>query len=261
MYDTSRSHNELGINEAKLVDDFDVIDVQDWRVTQGKSSCHERRSPSQPGSSSDIWSVGCLLTEALSGHKLYQTGDKLATVLRPSQLLEMKLGNTEITWSDRGERQTFLLIKDLILKCINESPSDRITAAEALGHQLFELYLEPSTSESVLLQSPALKFSRCSYDNTEKHDGITEDMLHQLRAECEAYGEIIECKIVDGGFAIVHFEEVRQAVFARNILLKILTGKRTDNSFYIESNNITCSSKNVVWDITFYPLELLRNFC
>ena len=86
-------------------------------------------------------------------------------------------------------------------------------------------------------------------------------MLHQLRAECEAYGEIVECKIVDGGFAIVHFEEVRQAVFARNILLKILTGKRTDDSFYIESNNITSSRKNVAWNITFYPLELLHRFC
>ena len=110
MYDTSISHNRIGIDEAKLLDKFDGIDAKDWRITQGKSSCHERHSPSpyQPGSPSDIWSVGFLLTEALSGHKLYQTGDKLATVLRPCQLLEIKLGNTEIIWSDRRERQTFL---------------------------------------------------------------------------------------------------------------------------------------------------------
>eukprot|EP00090_Calanus_glacialis_P005566 TRINITY_DN14311_c0_g1_i2.p1 TRINITY_DN14311_c0_g1~~TRINITY_DN14311_c0_g1_i2.p1 ORF type:complete len:221 (-),score=46.21 TRINITY_DN14311_c0_g1_i2:299-961(-) len=214
----------------------------------------------QPTTASDIWSVGCLLTEALTGRKLFQTGDKLASVLRPGQLLEMKLGETEVAWTDRGDEQMFIQLKDLILNCIKEDPSSRITADEALNHPIFKLSPDPSVNEIYILQSPILQFTR--YDNEDNEDGnyISEEMLETLRTECESYGEIAECKVIEGGHAFVHFQEVRQAVLARHCFLKLLTkGDVTDcleDISYSNNQDHFGALTDIGWDISFYPLDL-----
>ena len=61
------------MNVEEELDNFDENDIQDWRKTRGKSVIPDRRPlpPSQPTTASDIWSVGCLITEALTGRKLF----------------------------------------------------------------------------------------------------------------------------------------------------------------------------------------------
>ena len=54
-----------------------------------------RTSPMMPNEKADVWSFGCLLVEALTGRKMFSASDKMASVLRPLQLLEMKIGETE----------------------------------------------------------------------------------------------------------------------------------------------------------------------
>ena len=54
-----------------------------------------RTSPMMPNEKADIWSFGCLLVEALTGRKMFSASDKMANVLRPLQLLEMRIGETE----------------------------------------------------------------------------------------------------------------------------------------------------------------------
>ena len=251
----------LNVDEEDL-DTFEEQETQEWRKSRGKSVIMERSdlAPSQPGTATDIWSVGCLLTEAMTGHKLYQTGDKLATVLRPAQLLEMKLGGTEIAWTERGDGSMFTQLKDLILNCISEYPSTRITADEALNHPIFKVNPDPNVKEMQILQSPILQFSRYVDDNNADESIITEEMLDKLRAECESYGDIAECKVVAGGHAFVHFQEVGQAVLARNCLLKLLT--KTDladcvNEISYFNNQYSVALVNhLSWDISFCPLDV-----
>ena len=69
------------------------------------------RQPPPPGTAADMWSYGCLLAEVLTGRKLFQAGDKLASVLRPAQLLEMKLGDTEAVWAEQGCGDMFSEVK------------------------------------------------------------------------------------------------------------------------------------------------------
>ena len=99
----------------EAADKFESDEVQDWRKSRGRSVVTDKHlhynPPQKPGTASDIWSYGCLLAEVLTGHKLFQVGDKLASVLRPSQMLEMKLGDTEARWADRGQRDLFTYIK------------------------------------------------------------------------------------------------------------------------------------------------------
>jgi len=259
--EATSSLKTLNVDEEEL-DTFDENDIQDWRKTRGKSVVLDRSPllPMQPSTSSDIWSVGCLLTEAVTGRKLFQTGDKLASVLRPSQLLEMKLGETEVAWSDRGEEQMFIQLKDLILNCISEDPSSRVTADEALNHPIFKLNPDPSVNEIYILQSPILQFTRYIDEENEDENCISEEMLDHLRAECEAYGEIAECKVIEGGHAFVHFQEVRQAVLARHCFLKLLTKGDVNDCLeeisYFNNQFKVGALNDIGWDISFFPLDL-----
>ena len=64
-----------------------------------------RPSPMIPNEKADIWSFGCLLVEALTGRKMFSASDKMATVLRPLQLLEMRIGETECRYHSTLENQ------------------------------------------------------------------------------------------------------------------------------------------------------------
>ena len=62
------------------------------------------------------WSFGCLVAEVVSGTKMFSATDKMASVLRPHQLLEMRLGTTEMKYEEAGELTFFNDAKDLINK-------------------------------------------------------------------------------------------------------------------------------------------------
>ena len=85
----------------------EMQEEQDWRLTRSRIP----GPPPQPGTPADIWSFGCLLAEVFTGRKLFQSGDKLASVLRPEQLLEMKLGDTETVWTEQGQAAAFAMLK------------------------------------------------------------------------------------------------------------------------------------------------------
>lgn len=118
--EASASCDSINLGD-ETVDKFSVGDdedkVQDWRKTRGKSLAPASarpgsiQQPPRPGPAADLWSLGCLLTEVTTGHKLFQAGDKLASVLRPAQLLEMKLGDTEAVWAAQGLGELFNQVK------------------------------------------------------------------------------------------------------------------------------------------------------
>ena len=185
--------------------------VQEWRRSNRHSAIYDDRPkmPEPPSTSSDIWSLGCLLAECLTGRKLFQAGDKLASVLRPSQLLEMKVGEAEAAWAKQGQKELFILVKELILQCILVDRDTRITAAEALNHPVFLQHpSQPTITDLYLLQSPLHQLSHFSCTETKEENKICEEMLRDLRVECEDYGEISDCTVTDGGHAFVTFQEV-----------------------------------------------------
>jgi hypothetical protein len=62
------------------------------------------------------WSFGCLIAEVLSGTKMFSATDKMASVLKPHQLIEMRMGSTEIRYDELGQQLFYTHAKDLIKK-------------------------------------------------------------------------------------------------------------------------------------------------
>ncbi len=58
--------------------------------------------------------------------------DRLASVLAPYQLVEMRSGEAEAWFSERGEQRAFAEAKALVVRCLAEEPRRRPAAAEAL---------------------------------------------------------------------------------------------------------------------------------
>ena len=199
-------------NVTDEADDKLDAEMTGVRKTRRKSS-DVFLAPARPGPASDMWSYGCVLCEVLTGRKLFQVGDKLSCVLRPAQLLEMKIGDTETLWTDLGHGEMFKVFKDLILHCISSDPDTRLSAEAALSHPVFLETPEPGVKDLFLLPSPHLQFSQFSNTviNTSSagHDDTDHDtVLQNLKTECSAYGEISECSLANSGHAFVHFEEV-----------------------------------------------------
>ena len=65
------------------------------------------------------WSFGCLLAEVLSGTKMFSATDKMASVLKPHQLVEMRLGSTEIKYHEIQQDSFFKDAKDLISRYVH----------------------------------------------------------------------------------------------------------------------------------------------
>ena len=80
----------------------------------------------------------------------------------------------------------------MIICCIEEEPSERITAAQAINHPVFQDKLSLSiTADTDLspLSTAALRFSPA-----EANQQADTDILRSIRDECQTYGEITDCK-------------------------------------------------------------------
>ena len=109
---------------------------------------------------------------------MFSATDKMATVLKPHQLVEMRLGSTEIKYNESQQDTFFKDAKNLIsryvhpdqlwsainfdqllpFRCLDEDPFLRCTASEALNHPFFQNHvLMPTTKDMVILPSHILQ--------------------------------------------------------------------------------------------------------
>ena len=61
------------------------------------------------------------MAEVFSGSKMFSATDKMASVLKPHQLLEMRLGSTEMQYHENGHQNFFNDAKDLIIKYVEKN--------------------------------------------------------------------------------------------------------------------------------------------
>jgi len=82
------------------------------------------------GPQCDIWSVGCITFELLSGHPPFEA----ATAAELFKIVHAALGPNFTDWVWLGISEE---AKDIVAKMIKKRPEDRVSAREALHHSWF----------------------------------------------------------------------------------------------------------------------------
>lgn len=85
------------------------------------------------GYSVDIWSLGCIISEILTGSPLFPGADKHDQLKRISRYLE-KDESDRMSWLLKIHKGKEARILGLIFDCLREHPEKRITAAEAAAY-------------------------------------------------------------------------------------------------------------------------------
>ncbi|KAI5135393.1 hypothetical protein NEAUS04_1701 [Nematocida ausubeli] len=85
------------------------------------------------GYSIDIWSVGCIISEILTGVALFSGSDKPDQIVRISRYLDMQ-ATAQMEYLLKLHSAHDPMYAGLIFECLKEVPEKRITAHEALNY-------------------------------------------------------------------------------------------------------------------------------
>lgn len=162
--------------------------------------------PIVPTEAVDMWSFGCLLFEMVTGSKLIRAGDKLVNVLRPAQVMEMRIGEAEMRLSDHHQEPLYQAVKDLITQCLDDDPDMRITSHKALQHDFLAFKTMPKIKEMVLLPSNILMLTDILKDKQDVSESEIEEILNDIRSRAEDFGHVTECQ-AQGNHVYLEFEE------------------------------------------------------
>uniref|UniRef100_A0A646QEI8 Kist n=1 Tax=Hemiscolopendra marginata TaxID=943146 RepID=A0A646QEI8_9MYRI len=202
----------------------------------------------KPGLAIDVWSVGCLLMEITTGRKFFKDND-FYHKLTPfeSNIHNMIDDQLAEVW-DHYQRDglevaaCFELLKDLIHKCFDMNPSQRLSSEAALHHPFLQLQLEPLLTDCLILTSKVLLLMNIA-DPTNGETTHQDKDVSELLEECNRRGPVLQTFLsLNGSLAgsvlinYKYFQDCQRAVH--------------------KLRNYVINGRNVI--AAFYPLEMFE---
>lgn len=187
----------------------------------------------------DLWSLGVVLLEMFSGTKLKE-------IVRSQQWEENSAAVIDHIFETNSEALPAIPmyhLRDLLKSLLEKNPQRRCTAEKALLNPFFSVPFAPHIEELVLLPSPVLRLLNLIDDNLLHNEDQYEDVLDDMREECEKYGSVVSLLIPKEnpgkGQVFVEYSNSSDSKEAQ----RRLTGRTFDGRFVVA---------------TFYPLSAYR---
>ncbi|XP_046907142.1 serine/threonine-protein kinase Kist [Hypomesus transpacificus] len=188
----------------------------------------------------DLWSLGVILLEMLSGVKLKET-------LRSQQWKDSSAAIIDHLFASSSSAACPAIpvfhLRDLIKSMLLQSPESRATAESALLNPFFSIPFAPHIEDLVLLASPVLRLLNLIDDSHLHNEEEYEDILEDMKEECQKYGSVVSLLIPKEnpgkGQVFVEYTNASESKEAQ----RLLTGRTFDGKFVVA---------------TFYPLSAYK---
>lgn len=187
----------------------------------------------------DLWSLGIVLLEMFSGTKLKE-------MVHSQQWEENSAAVIDHIFESNTEGLPAIPmyhLRDLLKSLLEKNPQRRCSAEKALLNPFFSVPFAPHIEELVLLPSPVLRLLNLIDDNLLHNEDQYEDVLDDMREECEKYGSVVSLLIPKEnpgkGQVFVEYSNASDSKEAQ----RRLTGRTFDGRFVVA---------------TFYPLSAYR---
>jgi serine/threonine protein kinase len=157
--------------------------------------------------SSDLWSVGCIFGELITGSPLFKGNDSVTQMMEIYKLC----GVPNLSdWPNLSTNQGYILLRpkkaynpqfkqrfsdldpnalDLLMKLLTMNHHHRITAADALEHAYFEnirVFLAASPSNRVTQLVPKIELSKSAHDFEAQQDILAQEQRATLERKATA---------------------------------------------------------------------------
>ncbi|XP_014681697.1 PREDICTED: serine/threonine-protein kinase Kist-like [Priapulus caudatus] len=161
-------------------------------------------------SAADIWSVGCIAMEIVSGEKLFSSkrGDAEPTVCpscQGSPTARCQYNQLIDQWFDRlaptvigpapsyYDYVLFSELKDFISRCLVCHSSQRDSASQLRQHSLLNRLIVPSIHDMMLLPSPILRLENVADDIDLDNPAYREGIKFSILEICASFGPVVTC--------------------------------------------------------------------
>ncbi|KAK8751961.1 hypothetical protein OTU49_011337 [Cherax quadricarinatus] len=193
------------------------------RVTEaGRSTLPLER----PGLPADIWSVGCIITESLTGSRLFSDALKFDDI---AGIVKSALMTACNNYSHKFLKEAY----NFIIRCLQITPEQRASAWDLLCDPWLLYHCRPSFNDLLLLPTAVLRILNVIDANSPSHLNAEKIMLNT----CQKYGSVssYHLEVTIGNF-YVRYESASVAEIALPLIANMIFNDR-------------------VLIVTFYPLN------
>lgn len=199
-------HSSETLGHAVQSVGFRAPEASHWNTWIKELSCKKMRNkPEALTAAIDIWSLGCMLLEAVTMRDLLMNGRQPCNFKHEDKndcpsvsCISEKFENQAEVVEFDTDPDIFDLLKDLVVRCLEHDHKKRITVMEAARHGFLQLKFMPDIND-LFLPTRTLCFLEVVTSEDLNNKAKHRESVEKFRNKCAKYGDVQDCRVITEG--------------------------------------------------------------